>query len=206
MTSPLDADTPVATYLRELGASEEQVEQALASGVPSRLALDLVLSRNFTLTTCQLAERLDLPLGRVAEMIHAMGLPIADPDEPAFSEDDVELFRVSNMVGTDLAHVLASSLSRIADAGVATYLQNDPRLGHDVHEKSPRSSLAPTPKPKPARRRSTLPAAWDRSSSTCSAGQCAGNAFHRSTSPSNRSLGSRLGSSTSSGSRRCRDR
>jgi class 3 adenylate cyclase len=137
VTSPLDADSPVITYLRELGASEVQIEQAVASGIPSRLALDLVLSRNFTLTTRQLAERLDLPLGRVAEMIHAMGLPIADPDELVFSEDDVELFRVSNMVGTDLAHVLASSLSRIADAGVATYLHNDPLLGQDAHENEP---------------------------------------------------------------------
>jgi adenylate cyclase len=137
VATPPDLESPVAAYLRELGADDDQIARAIASGIPSRLALDLVLSRSFTLSTRELADRLDLPLGRVAEMIHAMGLPIPDPDEPAFSEDDVELFRVSQVIGTDLGHVLASSLNRIADAGIASYVQNDPRLGLDWHRDEP---------------------------------------------------------------------
>jgi len=124
-----DDDPPLADYLRSLGATESQLRSAFASVVPARLALDLTLTRSFTLSTWDIAERLDVPLVRVAEMIHAMGLPVPDPDEPAFNADDVELFRVADQIGSDLAHVLASALNRIADAAIASYVQGEPRFG-----------------------------------------------------------------------------
>jgi len=119
----------VLDFLRELGASDEQLREAAASDSPARLALDLVLARSFVLSARQVAERVDLPVETVVEIVGNMGFIIDDLDAPRFSEDDVELVALTHQIGHGLSHVLASAIGRIADAGVSSYVTEvDPRL------------------------------------------------------------------------------
>jgi class 3 adenylate cyclase len=122
-------DTEVLDFLRELGATDEEIAQAAASDMPSRHALDVVLAQAFPLSVRDVADRAGVPLTDVIETLGRMGFRVDDPDAKSFSESDVELMNVSRLVGHGLSHVFASAIGRIADAAVAAYVTEiDPRL------------------------------------------------------------------------------
>lgn len=116
-------------YLRELGATDEQVHAAAESDAPARLAIDLVLSRTFTLSARDVAAEVGVSLDDVRRVATDMGMRIDDPDAPQFSADDVELVRLTQEMSSGLSHVVSSAFGRIADASVAVYIKEvDPRL------------------------------------------------------------------------------
>src|SRR5687767_545552 len=128
--STTDPDrSAVLDFLRELGASDEEIATAATSDMPSRHALDVVLAQEFPLSAREVADRAGVPLSEVVETLGRMGFRVDDPDAKAFSEADVELMNVSRMIGHGLSHVFASAIGRIADAAVAAYVAEvDPRL------------------------------------------------------------------------------
>jgi class 3 adenylate cyclase len=127
-TSEPDHDA-VLEFLRDLGATDEQIAEAAASDMPSRHALDVVLAQVFPLSARDVAERAGVSLADVIDTLGRMGFRVDDPDAKSFGEADVELMNVSRLIGHGLSHVFASAIGRIADAAVAAYVTEiDPRL------------------------------------------------------------------------------
>jgi hypothetical protein len=60
------ADTAVEDVLRALGASDEDVALAFASGRPASRAADVVLGRDITLTAADVASRLSMSAPEVS--------------------------------------------------------------------------------------------------------------------------------------------
>jgi adenylate cyclase len=128
-STPDPEHTAVLDFLRELGATDDEIAEAAASGTPSRHALDIVLAQMFPLSARDVAERAGVPLAEVIDTLGRMGFRVDEPDTKSFSEADIELMNVSRMIGHGLSHVFASAIGRIADAAVAAYVTEiDPRL------------------------------------------------------------------------------
>ncbi len=126
----VDDDTmDIDDFLRSLGATEEQIRQARRLDSQAALAGDLALARGATLTAADLADRAGTTVQNVLDMWRTMGVVVPDADRPLFSEDDLEFTRFlvsANPVGThggELLRVLGTSLSRVAEAAVAVYVQ-----------------------------------------------------------------------------------
>jgi len=119
----------IDAYLKALGATDEQIAEARRQSHLAGLAGDLVLARGATLTARDMAERSGTTVLDVLAMWRTMGVAVPDEDRVMFSEDDAEFndFLVqANPVGThggELLRVLGSSLSRVAEAAVAVYVQ-----------------------------------------------------------------------------------
>ncbi len=123
-------EAELAAWLVELGADAERVGAAIAGQQAEALATDLVLNRDATLSARQLAERAGIPLARVHNVFHQLGVAIPDPDALQFSEADVVLIERLGAAtgqglvrGPDLLRVIASAMERIAEAAVAVYVQ-----------------------------------------------------------------------------------
>ena len=115
--------------LIDAGATEEEIEQAVAGGVLDLLAVDRLLvpsARRYT--AAEVTEATGLPIDLMKRFWRALGfLDVAD-DDPAFTDLDiqaVQLFQGMLRLGaTDvgsalqLARVIGSSMARIADAEV----------------------------------------------------------------------------------------
>jgi adenylate cyclase len=126
----VDEDTmEIDAYLKALGATDEQIADARRRSHVAGLAGDLVLARGATLSARDLAERAGTTLFDVLAMWRTMGVIVPDEDRTMFSEDDAEFtdFLVqANPVGShggELLRVLGNSLSRVAEAAVAVYVQ-----------------------------------------------------------------------------------
>jgi adenylate cyclase len=121
----------VRAYLRELGATDAEIDDAAAEGNLPGLASDLVLRRPATMTPEEVVARvpsLDLPF--LIEAYRLLGIAIA-PGERVLGEDDIAMMQLiadprTGVVfagGDDLLRVIATSLARIGDAVVAGYVQ-----------------------------------------------------------------------------------
>ena len=119
----------IDAYLKALGATDDQIADARRQCHLAGLAGDLVLARGATLDARDLAERSGTSVEDVLAMWRTMGVVVPDEDRAMFSEDDAEFttFLVQgNPVGPhggELLRVLGSSLSRMAEAAVAVYVQ-----------------------------------------------------------------------------------
>ncbi len=124
-----DEAMEIDAYLRTLGATDEQIADARRRCHLAGLAGDLVLARGATLTARDLAGRSGTTVEDVLAMWRTMGVVVPDEDRAMFSDDDAEFtaFLVqANPVGShggELLRVLGSSLSRMAEAAVAVYVQ-----------------------------------------------------------------------------------
>jgi len=135
-----DYNAQILQVLRGLGASEAQVAEAVASGRPAALAVDLVLGRDFAFTLDDVAARFGVPADYIVELYRLLGLTI-DPEGRVLGEADVELLdalsvagahrlgtgdeaNMSQDAGENLLRVIGSSVSRIADAAVSTFVQD----------------------------------------------------------------------------------
>ena len=119
----------VRALLIDAGATEEEIDQAVAGGVLDLLAVDRLLvpsARRYT--AAEVTEATGLPIDLMKRFWRALGfLDVAD-DDPAFTDLDiqaVQLFQGMLRLGaTDvgsalqLARVIGSSMARIADAEV----------------------------------------------------------------------------------------
>ncbi len=124
-------------FLRSLGATEEQIEAAWRTCRISSLAGDLVFAEGATLSARDLAVRDRVPTDTVLSLWRALGIVVPDQDFAMFTERDAEFvtFLINeNPVGgygDELLRVVGSSLSRVAEAAVAVYVQTKEP---DVHE------------------------------------------------------------------------
>ena len=115
--------------LRSLGATQDQIDTARRECHFVGLAADLVLSRGAVLSAADLAERTGVTAGVVLSLWRTLGVAVPDEHRPMFSERDAEF--TSFMIETrpvgshddELLRVLGSSLTRVAEAAVAVYVQ-----------------------------------------------------------------------------------
>ncbi len=121
--------------LRSLGATDEQLEVAGRDGHLIGLAADLVLTQGDVLTAADLAARAEVPVEVVVALWRTLGVAVPDGQLPMFSERDAEFTSFilrTNPVGShgdELLRVLGSSLTRVAEAAVAVYVQTvEPEL------------------------------------------------------------------------------
>jgi adenylate cyclase len=119
----------VDTFLRSLGATEEQVATAWRECHVVRLAGDLVFAEGATLTATDLAANAGLPVDHVLSLWRTLGVVVPDAGTPMFSSRDSEFtaflthFNPVGSHGDELLRVLGSALSRVAEAAVAVYVQ-----------------------------------------------------------------------------------
>ena len=115
--------------LRSLGATQEQIDIARRECHFVGLAADLVLTKGAVLSAADLADRAGVPADVVLSLWRTLGVAVPDEHLPMFSERDAEftVFMIdTNPVGShgeELLRVLGSSLTRVAEAAVAVYVQ-----------------------------------------------------------------------------------
>lgn len=134
----------VRRRLRELGATDAQIDEALVQGNLG-LASDVRLLRGATLSARQLAERSGTTLDDVIESYRYLGITVSDPDEVLFRAGEValvELLRVAvtevftDDEGSDILRVTAGAFAQIADTAV-----NEFAVGVEGRLRAERSDL-----------------------------------------------------------------
>jgi len=113
----------VVALLRQLGATDEQLAAAAQRHRLPALAVDLTLDARLDLTPRQAAERLGVGVDDVLAVVRSLGLPPMAPDEVALTEGDLDLLALAPTLGPDLLRVVGSAMARVAEAGVADYVQ-----------------------------------------------------------------------------------
>jgi adenylate cyclase len=119
-------------WLAAHGFTREQMLLAQRQGSLTALALDVALRPGRRLTLVELAARIGIPPGRLGEIRLAAGLPQVDPEEPAFSEDEVATFaafvigaaQFGEVPTRRFVRVMGSSLARIAEAALSLFYVN----------------------------------------------------------------------------------
>ena len=121
--------------LHALGATDEQIDIARRGCHMPGLAADLVLSKGATFSATDLAARAHLPIEDVLSLWRTVGVEVPDEHQRIFTEQDeqfIAFIMSSNPVGShgeELLRVLGSSLTRVAEAAVAVYVQTvEPEL------------------------------------------------------------------------------
>ena len=131
--SPNAADRlALLEWLAEQGATIDQMVDAKKHDHLTGLAGDLALRPGKRLTPSEFAEQTQLSVDDVLSLALAIGRPIGDLEEPAFTADDVEGFGMfalgATVFGEDamlrFARVLGASLARIADAAVSLFMSD----------------------------------------------------------------------------------
>lgn len=119
-------------WLAEQGATIEQMVDAQKRDHLTGLAGDLALRPGERFTVSDFARRTGLTVEHVEKLALTIGRPVPDRDERAFTEDDVDGFRMFG-VGAEFfgeeailrfTRVAGSSLARIADAAVSLFLSD----------------------------------------------------------------------------------
>lgn len=132
-----DPDAPNAAdrlalleWLTEQGISIELIVDAHERGHLTGLAGDLALRPGERMTAEDLAEATSLTVEDIERLALAFGRPVASPHERAFTQQDLEVFRIFPAVveffGEEpflhFMRVVGSSLGRIADAAVSNFM------------------------------------------------------------------------------------
>lgn len=127
-----DRDDAVFETLRDLGLPEEAVRRAVERGRPEDAIFEAVLLPEIaerTLSANDVVARGGPSLTEIEGFWDAFGLPIDDPDEPRFSEEEAEIFKKLNAmqdvwpveVGLQIARVYGRLLARIAQAEIQVF-------------------------------------------------------------------------------------
>jgi adenylate cyclase len=118
-----EARRQLLEQLSAAGVSDEELKKAVAEQRLALLPVELALGSDKTLTAGDVAERAGVPVEFVKRHRRALGLPLADDDEAAFSEEDVEAIEdVKRFVEAgldrdgveDATRVVGESMSRVA--------------------------------------------------------------------------------------------
>jgi adenylate cyclase len=120
----------VSGLLLEAGATQIEIDRAVADGVLDLLAVDRLLvpaTRHYSAT--DLAEATGQPLEILKRLWRALGFLDVDDDDPVFTDLDLEAARLFEAivslgaadvdVALQMARVIGSSMARIAEAEVA---------------------------------------------------------------------------------------
>jgi adenylate cyclase len=128
----------IVSFLRSLGATEDQIGAARRESRLAGLAADIVLTKDAVLTAADIAAQTGMEVDRVVSLWRLLGVVVPDADTPMFSERDARFSRQVAEIGMvgdkdELLRVLGSSLARVAEAAVSLYVQTvEPQL--DVPE------------------------------------------------------------------------
>ena len=124
-------DAELRRWLLDHDATPDQVEAVLRGVDLGGVAARLVLVRGVELSARDIGARLGMDADRVVALFHNYGVAVPDVDAAQFTEADARLVEGSEAAGvldsTDgrvVMRVLAAALDRVAEAGVALYLQN----------------------------------------------------------------------------------
>jgi len=117
-------------WLTELGIPIDQIIDAHERDHLPALAGDLALRPGRRFTLGDVAESSGLTVDQIRQLTLTIGRPVTEADERAFSEADVEAFRMfgagalffGERALMQFTRVLGSSLGRIADAAVSLFL------------------------------------------------------------------------------------
>jgi adenylate cyclase len=132
-------------YLDKLGFTADEMVEAERRGRLFGLAGDVLQWSGRPVYTFRTAAQvLDVPLDELVHAWEVLGLRVADPDEPALSETDVDgltvWVAVKAAVGDDVAlaflRVLGASMARLAEAGGTMFrvAQPDIQMTHTQDE------------------------------------------------------------------------
>jgi adenylate cyclase len=122
-------DRELVEYLERLGATPEQLAYSIRTGHAGGLSGDLILNHDATMTVGQLAATAGLAEEKVLSIWRDMGI-VPGPEEVRFSQSDVDTLKTLlsasdlELKGAELLRVMGASMSRVADAAVALYVQN----------------------------------------------------------------------------------
>ncbi len=132
-----DPDAPEAaerrellTFLDELGATTDEVIDAHGSYGLIHLVGEINARTGEMFDVDELSARTQYPVALVKRIYELLGVPVADPAEKRFSDEDVEfllalgsgpttLFDIDEL--SEMLRVFGTSLTRICDAAVATF-------------------------------------------------------------------------------------
>ena len=125
---PQPGDPALIAFLRSLGATDEQLEEAANRWRLAGLAADLVLAKGATLTARGVASHIGVDVDDVLSLWRLLGVSMADADKPMFTEADQAFTAAAIEAGSgtyvdELLRVLGSSLARVAEATVSLYVQ-----------------------------------------------------------------------------------
>ncbi|MCY3849591.1 MAG: hypothetical protein OXF75_02160 [Acidimicrobiaceae bacterium] len=135
-----DAEASDAETRRELiellasyGATVEQMVAAIEIGELWELAVVLVYGTSGDMSARELARRVGVSLETIESVYRVAGVPVIDPDERRFGQQDVDLVcGLGEVVGGkffqheelgEVLRVFGEAVGRIADAAVAMYQQ-----------------------------------------------------------------------------------
>ena len=135
MTVPAE----IVEVLRDLGATDEEIEREAAAERLAAFAVDLVFRRRGSLTPSEVGAAIGLDESMVIEAYRLLGVPLR-PGDAVLGDADIGLLRRA-MDGAapvglssldEVLRVVATSLSRIADAATAMYVQQVETYFDDV--------------------------------------------------------------------------
>lgn len=114
------------------GVSLDELVHRAAEGTLSRAVVDRLLAVDRELTLEETAALVDLPPEHLVRVWLALGFPPPPEGQPTFNDDDLVVLRafamVQDLFGTAAAlqftRVLGSSMARISEAAVASFLLN----------------------------------------------------------------------------------
>ncbi len=119
----------VRDRLREAGATEAEIDEAVEAGVLDLLAVDrLLIPAPRRYTQAEVSEATGMPVDVLRRLWRALGFPDVADAEPAFTDLDIEAVRLFQGLvalgaadvdtAVQMARVIGSSMARIADAQV----------------------------------------------------------------------------------------
>jgi adenylate cyclase len=123
-----EARLDLLEQLTEAGVSLDELKKACREDRLALLPAEQVFASERKYSQREMAEQVELPPEFVARQWQALGLPLPDPDEPYFSDEDVQaakLLKDLRDAGLDddgileVARVVGEGMARIADAGAS---------------------------------------------------------------------------------------
>lgn len=136
-----DERRQIVEILAELGVPESEVPENPMDA--AAMASDVVLARDDEFSLRQLAIETGQEMSDLADSFRHLGIDVPDPDAVMFTKDDIVLARYLELAvagifaeeeGQEILHVAGTSLSAIAEAGVAGHVQGPERRTANIVE------------------------------------------------------------------------
>ena len=122
----------VLRYSAEHGITDDELIRRAAEGTVGRAVVDQVLAVDRRYSLADASARTGLPPDILTRVWLALGFPQPPDEGPVFNDDDLELLGAFNFLlemfgldaGLQFTRVMGSSISRIGDAAVSSFLVN----------------------------------------------------------------------------------
>jgi adenylate cyclase len=129
--------------LSDAGVSDDELRIAVEEQRLALLPVERALGGERTLTAADVAERAEVPIEFVKRHRRALGLPLQDDDEPAFTEEDIDALEdVKRFIDAgldedgleDASRVVGESMSRVARSAAQLTARSLLRPGVTEHD------------------------------------------------------------------------